>query len=149
MTKLRQGAWINAHTGQWSYIDEHGNWAKRPGNLESIGLPASVWEAIRDIPNDYGGPKREAILRTVMAAGGVRMRGHGDVVVFEFTCDSKVALPACRGVLHQVAGGLTRCRFNDLSTNETVEVSYADYVRQMDNYVAENGDAASFRWQTP
>jgi hypothetical protein len=110
------------------YIDEHSNWAKRPGNLESIGLPTSVWETIRDIPNDYGGDNRKAILVTVMAAGGIRMRGHGDVVVFEFTCDSKIALSACRDVLRQIAGDLTRCRFNNLSTNETVEVFYADYV---------------------
>ena len=31
------------------------------------------------------------------------MRGHGDVVVFEFTVDSKVALPACRNVLREIA----------------------------------------------
>jgi hypothetical protein len=139
---LRQGAWIHAADGRFAFIDEHANWAKRSGNLAGIGLPTSVWETIRDIPNDYGGPNREAILRTVMAAGGIRMRGHGDVVVFEFTCDSKVALPACRDVLRQVAGEFTRCRFNNLSTNETVEVIY-------DNYVTENADASSFHWQTP
>jgi hypothetical protein len=142
MTNLRQGAWINANTGQWSYIDEHVNWAKRPGNLESIGLPTSVWKIIRVIPNDYGGDNRKAILLTVMDAGGIRMRGHGDVVVFEFTCDSKLALTACRGVLRQIAGDLTRCRFNNLITNETVEVFYTDYV-------AQDGDAAAFHWQRP
>ena len=130
MTNLRQGAWINSADGRFAFIDEHANWAKRLGNLESLGFPVSIWEAIRDIPNDYGGQNRESILRTVMAAGGIRMRGHGVVVVFEFTCDSKLALPACRDVLRQIAGDLTLCRFNNLSTNETVEVLHADYVAQ-------------------
>jgi hypothetical protein len=105
--RLTQGAWINAHTGKWTFIPEHADWAKRPANLESLGLPTSVWDSIRDIPNDYGGHKREAILLKVMAAGGIRMRGHGDVVVFEFTVDSKVALPTCRDVLREIAGELS------------------------------------------
>ena len=36
---LREGAWINAQTGEWSLVDEHSNWAKRPKNLMGIGLP--------------------------------------------------------------------------------------------------------------
>jgi hypothetical protein len=107
VTNLRQGAWINAHTDQWWFIDEHASWAKREGNLQRIGLPTSVWEAIRSTPNDYSGENRREILLTVMAAGGIRMRRHGDVVVFEFTCDSKVAFVACRDVLRQIAGALT------------------------------------------
>ena len=46
MGHLREGAWINAKTGQWSFIDEHADWAKRPGNLASIGLPDAVRNAI-------------------------------------------------------------------------------------------------------
>ena len=78
----------------------------------------------------------------VMAAGGIRMRGHGDVVVFEFTCDPKVALPACPGILHQIAGEFTLCKFNDLSTNETVELLYDNYVNQME-------DSTSLHWKRP
>ena len=90
MTNLRQGAWINAHNGKWAFIPEHADWAKREGNLQSLGMPTSVWESIRDIPNDYGSESRKSILVAVTAAGGVRMRGHRDVVVFEFTVDTKV-----------------------------------------------------------
>ena len=81
---------VNAHTGKWGFIPEHADWAKREGNLQSLGMPTSVWESIRDIPNDYGGESRKSILVAVTAAGGVRMRGHRDVVVFEFTVDTKV-----------------------------------------------------------
>ena len=71
---LRQGAWINAADGRFDYIDEHANWAKRPGNLAGIGIANGTWEAICDIPNDYGGESRKNILLAVMAAGGIRMR---------------------------------------------------------------------------
>jgi hypothetical protein len=141
MTSLRQGAWIDAHTGQWSYIDEHANWAKREGNLQSIGLPASVWETVRDIPNDYGGENRKRILLAVMGAGAIRMRCHPDFVTFEFTVDATVALPACRDVLREIAGPLTRCRFNNLTTNETAEVTHADFISALENF-------NSLDWQT-
>lgn len=133
MGYLRQGAWINAYSGQFAWIDEHANWAQRPGSLASIGLPDSVREAIADIPNDYSGPRRKQILMTVMAAGGIRMRGHGDVLVFEFTAAAAAALAACRGVLRELAGSFTRCRFNNLSTNEKAEVFYRDYLRHIEN----------------
>jgi creatinine amidohydrolase/Fe(II)-dependent formamide hydrolase-like protein len=96
---LRQGAWINAHNGKWAFIPEHADWAKREGNLQSLGMPTSVWESIRDIPNDYGGESRKSILLAVTDAGGIRMRGHGDVVVFEFIVDTKVICLAASQVL--------------------------------------------------
>jgi hypothetical protein len=99
MGHLHEGAWINGHTGQWSFIDEHADWAKRPSNLISIGLPDPVQEAVRDIPNDCGGEGRKRIRLTVMAAGGIRLRGHGDWVAIEFTVDTASALQACPDVL--------------------------------------------------
>jgi hypothetical protein len=138
--KLSQGAWINAHTGHWSYIDEHANWAKRPGNLERIGLPVSVWEAIRAIPNDQG-ENRKTILLAMMVAGGIRMRGHVDFITFEFTVDSDVAIRACREVLTQIAGPLTLCRFNNLATGKTIEANYDSLLSQIE-------DAGAVDWPT-
>lgn len=74
---LRESAWINAATGQWCLIEEHAEWAKRPGNLTSIGVPDAVREVISDIPNDYFGENRIKILLRAMAAGGIQLRGHG------------------------------------------------------------------------
>jgi hypothetical protein len=132
---LREGAWINAHTGQWCFIDEHADWAKRPGSLASIGLPDSVRETISDIPNDYGGENRKRILLAVMAAGGIRLRGHGDWVAIEFTVDTSSALLACRDVLRRLAGEYMLCRFNNLSEGETQEVFYRDYERHIEEDV--------------
>lgn len=129
---LREGAWINARTGQWSFIDEHADWAKRPGNLASIGLPDAVREAISDIPNDYDGENRKKILLAVMASGGIRLRGHGDWVAIEFTIDTASALLACRDVLRNIAGEFTLCRFNNLSKGESLEVLYRDYEQHIE-----------------
>ncbi|MGA2608310.1 MAG: hypothetical protein ABSH01_12745 [Terriglobia bacterium] len=132
MGHLREGAWINAKTGQWSFIDEHADWAKRPGNLASIGLPDAVREAISDIPNDYDGENRKKILLAVMASGGIRLRGHGDWVAIEFTVGTASALLACRDVLRKIAGEFTLCRFNNLGTCESLELFYRDYEQHIE-----------------
>jgi hypothetical protein len=124
---LREGAWINASTGEWRFIDEHADWAKRPGNLASIGLPDAVQEAIKDIPNDYGGESRKKILLTVMAEGGIRLRGHGGWVAIEFTADTASVLLACRDVLQEIAGKFTICVFNNLAAAETLQLYYGEY----------------------
>jgi hypothetical protein len=124
---MNKGAWINSQTGEFEIIDEHADWIKRPGNATKLGLPDDVWQAVRDLPNDYGGSNRERILRLVMAAGGIRMRCHGTVIVFEFTVNTGDALCACQGILAKLAGAYTTCRFNNLGTREFIEVVYRDF----------------------
>jgi hypothetical protein len=128
---LREGAWINAQSGEWSFIDEHSDWAKRPNNLMSIGLPDTAREAVQNIENDFG-ENRKRILLTVMAAGGVRLRGHGDWLTVEFTIDTASALLACQEVLRRLAGEYTLLRFNNLSKGESLEVYYGDYVQHVE-----------------
>jgi hypothetical protein len=134
---LREGAWINERTSQRRFIDEHGDWSKRPGNLASIGLPDAVREANQGIPNDYGGENRKKILLTVMAAGGIRLRGHGDSLTIEFTADTASALTACREVLRNIAGEYTMCVFNNLAAGETLELYYGGYNRHIDSDIEE------------
>ena len=129
---LREGAWINSKTGRWCFIDEHSDWAKRPGNLESIGLADSVRERIKDIDNDRFGENRKRILLAVMSGGGVRLRGHGDWLAIEYTVDTAAALLACRDVLSKMAGEYTLCRFNNLAKAESLEVFYGDYLQHIE-----------------
>jgi len=111
-------------------IDGHAGWAQRPGNLAGIGWPDDVREAIRDIPNDYHGPTRKKILLTVMAVGGIRLRGPGGWVAIGFTVDTASAPLACRDVLWQIAGELTLCRFSNLGNGESLESFCRGYERQ-------------------
>lgn len=129
---LCEGAWINARTGDWRFIDEHADWAKCPGNLASIGLPDAVREGIKDILNDYDGENRKKILLAVMAVGGIRLRGHGGSVSIEFTVDTSQALLACRDVLRNIAGDFTMCVFNNLGASETLLLYYGEYERHIE-----------------
>lgn len=123
---MREGAWIEVHSGRFVWIDEHANWMQRHG--PEFGLPAEVWGHIREIPNDYIGPNRERILRAVMDAGYIRARGHGAWVTFEFTCSISEALPACRAFLQQVGGPELQCRFTHLLDQRSLELSCAEYL---------------------
>jgi hypothetical protein len=82
---MREGAWINAHTGAWSWVSEHASWIQRPENAQALGLPVKDYARLATIPWDFNGPGRNAILRGAMDAGFIRMRGHGTEVTFEFT----------------------------------------------------------------
>jgi hypothetical protein len=99
---MKDGFWINIATGRHERITEHCDWIKVRQNAEKIGLPKSVYEQIKDIPNDYSGARREKILRAVMGAGFIRVRGHGAWIAIEFTAPTKDAVIACRRLLQQV-----------------------------------------------
>jgi hypothetical protein len=130
---MKEGFWINISTGRYEQITEHCDWLKVHENAEKIGLPESVFRQIKDLPNDYGGPKRERILRTVMDAGAgfVRVRGHGDWIAIEFTAPTLNAMVACSSLLHEVCGPLTVLKFNNLGTNESLEMTFEDFEQSM------------------
>ena len=124
---MREGAWINIATGRYEWITEHADWMKNPINAKRIRLPDSVFQSIRDIPNDYQGPKRETILRAVMDAGFIRVRGHGDWIAIEFTAPTENALRACTNLMREVCGPLTVLRFNNVHTNESLQMTYQNF----------------------
>lgn len=130
---MKEGAWIKIATGQFEWITEHCDWMKNHENAKRIALPDSVFTAIKEIPNDYSGPKRESILRLIMDAGFVRVRGHGSYIAIEFTAPAETVLQACRNFLRQVCGPLTVLRFNNLGgrENETIELTYEQFEERM------------------
>jgi hypothetical protein len=124
---MREGAWIRMRDGEFWWIDEHADWMKRAENAREVGLSETVYQSIAAIPNDYSGPRRETILRAVMADGFIRMRGRGDVLVFEFSASWRPALLACRNVLRAIGGEFLVCRFHNLLAQEWLEMVYRDY----------------------
>ena len=129
---MKEGFWINIATGRHERITEHCDWIKVPENAEKIGLPENVFQEIKNLPNDYGGPKREKILRAVMnaARGFIRVRGHGSWIAVEFTAPTKDALGACSSLLPEVCGPLTVLRFNNLRTNESLEMTFVEFEKR-------------------
>ena len=104
---MKEGAWINISNRQWCWITEHADWIQVGENAQRIGLPDEVWQRIKLISNDYRGPKRESILKAVMDAGFIRMRGYGDSFSFEFTCSFLTAFEASGNFLEKNAGPAT------------------------------------------
>lgn len=128
---MKEGAWINVNTGRFEWITEHCDWIKDHSNAQKIGLPKEVWERIKDMPNDYSGPKREKLLRTIMAAGFIRVRGHGSWIAIEFTAPTEDALRASRDFLGQVCGQYSVLRFNNIGANESLELTYQEFENRM------------------
>ena len=134
---MRDGAWVRILDGEFWWIDEHADWMKRPEKACKVGLTDTVYESIASISNDYSGPRREVILRAVMADGFMRMRGRGDVLVFEFSAEWRPALLACRGVLEAIGGEFLLCRFHNLLHQEWLEVVYREYAAAIEGDLEE------------
>jgi hypothetical protein len=128
---MKEGAWINVKTGKFEWVDEHASWVKRELNAEAIGLPKRTYQKIMDMDWDFDGPGRAEILYEVMKAGFIRMRGHGAYWTFEFTCDSYHALWCCLDFLMNYAGPYTNCRFSNLRTRESIELSFVEFQKTM------------------
>lgn len=128
---MNEGAWINARTGKFAWIDEHARWIQRETNAKALGLPDSVYANIKTMRADFNGDGREGILAAVMNAGFIRMRGHGSYWTFEFTMATVDALKACEKFLAAMAGPMTQCRFNNLRTGEAIEMPYAEFQEKM------------------
>lgn len=128
---MDEGAWINIRTGKFSWINEHASWMKNKQNADSVGLPEHVYNKIKDMHWDFNGEGRAEILATIMKAGFIRMRGHGSYWTFEFTAKTTDALWACLDFLMNFAGPMTSCRFNNLRTGESIEMSYSKFQAEM------------------
>lgn len=128
---MKEGAWINAKTGQFAWVDEHSRFIQRKDDALAIGLPERVYEIIRDMKWDFNGEGREQILATAMKFGFIRMRGHGAYWTFEFTIKSEDALWACLEFLMNFAGPQTQCRFNNLRTGESIELPFDKFKSEM------------------
>jgi hypothetical protein len=128
---MREGAWINVKTGQFEWITEHCDWIKVHRNAQKIGLSEEVYEQVKDMQNDYSGPKRERLLRTVMDAGFIRARGHGPWTAIEFTARTDDAMRASQDFLREVCGPYSALRFNNIGTGESLELTYREFEDRM------------------
>jgi hypothetical protein len=80
---MKEGYWINYETEEAFLIDEHERWIRREGNAATVGIPASVMsEAVAK----YEPTKdRDRFLKHLMAEAPImRVRGHGEMVTFEY-----------------------------------------------------------------
>ncbi len=123
---MNEGAWINAHTGSWTWITEHASWIQNQENARSLDMPDTVYAELAAIPRDFNGPGRKRILRVAMDAGFIRVRGHGESVTFEFILPTSVVIRAAMPFMAQHFGPQTGCVLTDLTAGTSLSCSYSE-----------------------
>ena len=105
---MKEGAWLEASTGSWHWIDDHADWIRRPVNARSVGLPEEAVTRIAAMPRQHrSGPERTAIILEAMRHGLIRFRGHGTEVTFESTLPLEVVIPAVSRFMAEQFGPMT------------------------------------------
>lgn len=130
---MKDGAWINAKTGSYRWVDEHARWVSRhPENAKDLGLSDDIAESLGKIPWDFNGEGRKAILLLAMGQGLIRARGHGAYITFEHTIPTEEAVLGTRVFMAKHLGPQMTCRFNHLGIGTSVEFVYGRVVEDLE-----------------
>lgn len=123
---MREGAWINSLTGDYCWVDDHARWLRRsPSEAAGLGLPDDVIAELGEIGWDITPlAERVIVLHKAMEAGFIRARGHGAYVTFEFSIPWERAVRGALRFMTENFGPSMTCRFNSLSTNQTIQFLY-------------------------
>jgi len=128
---MKEGAWINARTGQYWWCSEHADFAKSEAGADAMGLPSSVRARIAPMVSDGNGPGRAEICITVMKAGYVRFRGHGTQFTCEFWGNVETNLMASFEFLQKMCGDFTYCIITNLENGDSSAMRFADLRAQI------------------
>lgn len=125
-----EGYWLNAKNGKYKGVHEHANFLQDPNNVKKIGLSSRFVKETKGL--DWIKDRPE-ILIAAMNEGLVRIRGHGNLISFEFTYDTRKVLHAVEDFLDKVflAGPMSTLRFNNIRTHESIDISYNNFIEQM------------------
>ncbi len=129
---MREGAWINGATKAYAWITEHASWIKVPENARKLEMPEEAIQRLIGMPWDFNGPGRLSILLVAMDQGFIRVRGHGAYCTFEHTLPQANAIWASLPFMAENFGPLSYCRFTNLESTETLEISYTDLKLALD-----------------
>ncbi len=100
---MKQGAWIEAVSGRWHWIDDHADWIRRPECARRTGMSEEAVLDLAAMPRcEASGPERTAIILEAMKHGLIRFRGHGGA---EVTFETILPLAAGPGALWQCPRG--------------------------------------------
>ena len=126
---MKTGAWIEAASGRWHWVDDHADWIRRPECARSAGLPEEAVLRLVAMPRRAAcGPDRQAILIDAMEQGLIRFRGHGAEVTFETPLPLWVVIPAVARFMAEHFGPLTWVRFNQLPDGPCIGLPNQDLV---------------------
>ena len=130
---MKEGAWIEAKTGAWHWIDDHADWIRRPANARRVGLAEAAAVRFATMSRrQISGPERNAILIAAMREGSlIRFRGHGAYVTFEATLTVEEVLSASAAFMAACLGPLTQVCINQLPTGPQISFAYQELGRHV------------------
>ena len=130
---MKEGAWIEAGSGRWHWIDDHADWIRRPECARGAGLPEEAVLRIAAMPRrGLNGSDRQAVLIEAMRHGLIRFRGHGTEVTFESTLPLEVVIPAVARFMADQFGPRSWVRFNQLPDGPCIGATYQDLGRALE-----------------
>ena len=130
---MKEGYWIRRADGKFWQVMEHCMFAKSPQGATAMDLPAELREKIAPLTCNYtnGATDREQVVVSVMKAGFIRMRGHGNQYSFEFWGNTRDSLWAVLEFCKRMAGPSTWIVINNLKSNEQFASNFSDFERRM------------------
>jgi hypothetical protein len=137
---MKEGFWLNAIDGTYYEVEDHALWVSNSVNADIMGLSVEAIKGIKKL-DAYSDSGRVAIIKIVMEAGWIRVRGHGTEVTFEFTSPAFQSLWAIYSFGNNILGDYSNLFISNLRTKESYETTFKEYKR----ILTEDGEEAILR----
>ena len=144
---MKDGYWLNFHTGKHFTIDEHEQWLRSPENAEKLGLSQEVIDKF----GDFSPVKdRNKFLILVMQQSPImRIRRHGSYVTFEYySHSSKDPMEAIGLWAENYLGPLSEMHIVNFATDEMTNIPWSEFQRAVDGgrYESLLNAATTMKW---
>jgi len=112
--QIRAGAWIDATSGAYAWIDGLAHWVDLDAAAACLRLPPEIAQALGRGTWDLTGNAHSEILATLMVRGLIRARVGENMVTFEFSIPLAEAVAGANKFMRDNLEPKVLCRFNGL-----------------------------------
>jgi hypothetical protein len=112
--RVKAGAWIDAITGTYAWIDGLAHWVDLDAALACLRLPPETVRALGQVPWDLTANAHPEALTEALVQGMIRVR-LGDSATFETTIPVEVAVKGAFRFMSENLDPRCLCRFNNLN----------------------------------
>ena len=118
------GAWIDSHSGGYSWVGDRGRWLNQDTAIENLGQSHELIFALGKLPWDLSGDASQPAIDAAMRGGLIRVRLSGRAATFEFKIPiDDAVLGAVRFMREQFEPEMI-CRFNSLAQGQSREFGW-------------------------
>ena len=111
---MKAGAWIDAKTGNYAWVDGHGRWLDLPAAISTFKLSPETIQDLCKVPWDLSAKPFPEVLAAAMGQGLVRVRLRDTTATFEFRVSIEVAILGAFKFTSENLDPRMLCRFNSL-----------------------------------